>query len=100
MRLKRRISESADGRGGAHGGSAPGGAGDGAKENPLTPRETEVLGLLAAGRTNRQVAAELHLSLSTVKRHVEHIIRKLGVSDRTQAAVKAMELGIVTPRFG
>ena len=56
------------------------------------------MGLLAAGRTNRQVAAELHLSLSTVKRHVEHIIEKLEVSDRTQAAVKAIELGLLRAR--
>jgi DNA-binding NarL/FixJ family response regulator len=63
--------------------------------NPLTPREIEVLGLLASGRTNRRIAEELHLSLSTVKRHLEHIIKKLKVSDRTQAAVKALELGLL-----
>jgi DNA-binding NarL/FixJ family response regulator len=60
----------------------------------LTPREAEVLGHLARGKPNRQIAQELHLSLSTVKRHVEHIIFKLGVSDRTQAAIKALELGM------
>jgi DNA-binding NarL/FixJ family response regulator len=65
--------------------------------NPLTPRETEVINHLASGETNRQIARELHLSLSTVKRHLEHIISKLGVSDRTQAAVKAVELGLVSP---
>jgi DNA-binding NarL/FixJ family response regulator len=64
---------------------------------PLTPRETEVLGRLAAGETNRQIAQGLHLSLSTVKRHLEHILAKLGVSDRTQAAVKAIELGLRPP---
>ena len=63
--------------------------------NPLTPRETEVLRRLAAGKTNRQVARELHLSLSTVKRHIEHILPKLKVSDRTQAAVKAIEMGLL-----
>jgi DNA-binding NarL/FixJ family response regulator len=102
MRLLRRISES-NGRPAAdplRGGYSPAGAATGPVENPLTPRETEVLGLLAAGSTNRQVAAELHLSLSTVKRHVEHIIRKLGVSDRTQAAVRAIELGIVSSQGG
>jgi len=61
----------------------------------LTPREAEVLEHLARGKPNRQIAQELHLSLSTVKRHVEHIISKLGVSDRTQAAIKALELGMV-----
>jgi DNA-binding NarL/FixJ family response regulator len=67
----------------------------GAPPESLTPRELEVLGHLARGKPNRQIAQELHLSLSTVKRHVEHIIFKLGVSDRTQAAIKALELGMV-----
>ena len=67
------------------------------KSSPLTPRETEVIGHLASGKTNRQIAQQLHLSLSTVKRHLEHIISKLKVSDRTQAAVKAIELGLVPP---
>ena len=61
----------------------------------LTPRETEVLRHLAAGKTNRQVAQELYVGLSTVKRHVERIIKKLEVSDRTQAAVRAIELGLL-----
>ncbi len=61
----------------------------------LTPREAEVLGHLVRGRTNRQIGEDLHLSLSTVKRHLERIISKLGVSDRTQAAVKAVELGML-----
>jgi DNA-binding NarL/FixJ family response regulator len=63
----------------------------------LTIRELGVLRLLAEGWTNRQIAAELHLSLSTVKRHLERIISKLGVSDRTQAAVRAVELGLIGP---
>ncbi len=62
----------------------------------LTPRETEVLGHLARGRTNRQIGEDLHLSLSTVKRHLERIISKLEVSDRTQAAVRAIELGLLS----
>ena len=65
--------------------------------SPLTPRETEVIGHLASGKTNRQIAQQLHLSLSTVKRHLERILSKLEVSDRTQAAVKAIELGLVPP---
>jgi DNA-binding NarL/FixJ family response regulator len=63
----------------------------------LTPRETQVLVCLASGKTNRQIAKELHLSLSTVKRHLEHILPKLKVSDRTQAAVKAVEMGLLPP---
>ena len=65
--------------------------------NPLTPRETEVLSYLASGKTNRQIAKELHLSLSTVKRHLERILAKLKVSDRTQAAVRAVEMGLLHP---
>jgi DNA-binding NarL/FixJ family response regulator len=61
----------------------------------LTPRELEVLGLMKLGCTNRQIAQELVISLGTAKNHVEHIIAKLGVSDRTQAVVRALELGIL-----
>lgn len=63
----------------------------------LTPREMEVVPLLARGHTNRQIARCLTISAATVKRHVEHIITKLGVSDRTQAAVRAIEIGLITP---
>ncbi|MDQ5853948.1 MAG: response regulator transcription factor [Chloroflexota bacterium] len=63
----------------------------------LTPREQEVLRLLAQGKTNREIAAVLVLSPGTVKIHVERIIAKLGVSDRTQAAVRAVTLGLVEP---
>jgi DNA-binding NarL/FixJ family response regulator len=100
MRLLRRVAETA-GRPAAAAAPAgafhPGGA-DSPGANPLTPRETEVLRLLATGKTNRQLAGELHISLSTVKRHVERIIEKLGVSDRTQAAVRAGELGLLPAR--
>jgi DNA-binding NarL/FixJ family response regulator len=60
----------------------------------LTPREAEVLGLLSRGLTNQQIAQELLMSTSTVKKHVRRIISKLGVSDRIQAAVRAVELGL------
>jgi DNA-binding NarL/FixJ family response regulator len=63
---------------------------------PLTPRETEVLEHLAQGKTNRQIADEFVISIGTVKNHVEHLISKLGVSDRTQAVVKALQLGIIS----
>jgi DNA-binding NarL/FixJ family response regulator len=61
----------------------------------LTPRELEVLRLMKLGLTNRQIAEELVISLGTAKNHVEHIIAKLGVSDRTQAVVKSLEMGIL-----
>jgi DNA-binding NarL/FixJ family response regulator len=61
----------------------------------LSPREAEVLRLLALGRTNREIAREMMFSVSTVKNHVQHIITKLDASDRTQAAVRAVELGLI-----
>jgi two-component system, NarL family, response regulator LiaR len=65
----------------------------------ITSREVEVLRLLAQGRTNPQIAQELAVSRGTVKVHVQNIIAKLGVSDRTQAAVRAIELGIFEPEI-
>jgi DNA-binding NarL/FixJ family response regulator len=61
----------------------------------LSPREHEVLQLLAQGLTNREIARTLTVSTSTIKIHVEHILAKLEVSDRTQAAVRAIELGLL-----
>jgi DNA-binding NarL/FixJ family response regulator len=65
------------------------------KIESLTPREVEVLRLLSQGQTNPQIAQNLEVSRGTVKIHVQHIISKLGVSDRTQAAVRAIEAGIL-----
>lgn len=62
----------------------------------LTPREQDILRLIAMGRSNREIADTLTLMISTVKTQVEHLIAKLGVSDRTQAAVRAIELGLVS----
>ena len=62
---------------------------------PLTDRELAALRSLARGKTNREIAQDLRVSLSTAKRHIERIINKLGVSDRTQAAVRASELGLL-----
>jgi DNA-binding NarL/FixJ family response regulator len=61
----------------------------------LTAREYDVLRLMVQGQTNGEIARDLRISRSTVKAHVEHILDKLGVSDRTQAAVRAVELGLV-----
>lgn len=61
----------------------------------LTDRESEVLRAVAAGSTNRQVAASLHVSEATVKTHLVHVFDKLGVSSRTAAVAKARELGVV-----
>lgn len=64
---------------------------------PLTDREQEVLRLLATGLSNRDIAPILFVAESTVKTHVEHIIGKLGVSDRVQAAVWAARHGLIPP---
>ena len=64
-------------------------------EVPLTQRESEVLRQLAHGLTNKEIAQALHISYETVKEHVQHILRKIGVSDRTQAAVWAVRKGLV-----
>jgi DNA-binding NarL/FixJ family response regulator len=63
----------------------------------LTHRELDVLRLIAEGRTNPEIAAIFGTSRGTVKTHVQRIIAKLGVIDRTQAAVKGVQLGLVTP---
>jgi DNA-binding NarL/FixJ family response regulator len=68
-----------------------------APESPekLTERETEVLRLLAEGKSNRGIAAELYISETTVKTHVSNIFQKLGVPSRTQAALYAIRIGLV-----
>ena len=64
-------------------------------EVPLTKRESEVLKQLAFGLTNKEIAQSLGISYETVKEHVQHILRKIGVSDRTQAAVWAVRNNLV-----
>jgi len=64
-------------------------------EPDLTPREIEVLNLLAQGKTNRQIARELGVALGTVKSHVNNILTKMGAEDRTQAATLAIKRGLI-----
>ncbi len=64
-------------------------------EVPLTQRESEVLRQMAQGLTNKEIAKMLEISYETVKEHVQHILRKIGVSDRTQAAVWAVRKNLV-----
>ena len=63
----------------------------------LTPREREVLVLIGRGLPNKRIARELEVSEKTVKTHVGHVLAKLGVGDRTQAAVVAVRAGLVDP---
>jgi ATP/maltotriose-dependent transcriptional regulator MalT len=62
---------------------------------PLTGRELEVLRLLAAGSSNQRIARELFVALDTVKKHVTHVLAKLGAANRTEAAARARQLGLI-----
>ncbi|MEM8860703.1 MAG: response regulator transcription factor [Chloroflexota bacterium] len=62
----------------------------------MTPRELEVLALVVKGMNNRKIGEQLHLATGTVRNHVSEIMGKLNVSDRTQAAVKAVQIGLVS----
>ena len=64
-------------------------------DNPLTPRELEILKLIAEGNGNAEIAQRLYLGLGTVKGHIRDILEKLSASDRTQAAVTALRRGLI-----
>ncbi len=72
------------------------GTSDGGRRNEysLTQRENDILALLAEGRSNREIAQRLFLSEKTVKAHLAAIFRKLGVTNRTQAAMMAVQMGV------
>ncbi|MGH3352828.1 MAG: response regulator [Nocardioides sp.] len=76
-------------------GAPEGGGLDGAR---LTSREAEVLHLLASGRSNAEIAEDIHLGVETVRTHVRNILAKLGVRDRVQAVIAAYESGFVSSR--
>lgn len=61
----------------------------------LTPRETEVLRLISAGATNKEIASRLYLSEGTVKNHISRVLTRLGLRDRTQAALYARDKGLI-----
>ncbi|MEA2382207.1 MAG: hypothetical protein QOH72_2178 [Solirubrobacteraceae bacterium] len=78
-------------------GGAPGYTGGPELPDGLTPREAEVLALIAGGLTNSEIAGRLVVSAATVKSHVNHIFAKAGVRDRAQAVVYAYEHGLAEP---
>jgi DNA-binding NarL/FixJ family response regulator len=65
------------------------------RPDPLTPREVEILRLLAGGYSNREIGRALHLTEGTVKNHVSNLLWKLGVRDRTRAVLRGLELGLI-----
>lgn len=65
------------------------------RKSRLTPREAQVLSHIALGLSNDEIARSLGLSIETVKEHVQKVLRKLVVKDRTQAAVWAVQSGVV-----
>ncbi|GAA1517338.1 DNA-binding NarL/FixJ family response regulator [Agromyces terreus] len=81
-------------RGGPAGGAGEGDAARGARP-ALSPRELEVLRLVAAGRSNPEIGRMLIIGEATVKTHLAHVFEKLDVGDRTRAVTKAMELGLL-----
>ena len=97
MRLLKRLARESSVTTATHSGAHQAGSGEAAQSRKteqiesLTPREADVLKLLSQGQTNPQIAQNLLFSVSTVKAQVRSILAKLGVSDRTQAAVRAIE---------
>ncbi|TWX41023.1 response regulator transcription factor [Frigoribacterium sp. ACAM 257] len=84
----------AAGPGAGAGGAGAGGAGaGGAGASPLSPRETQVLVLVAEGCSNREIGLRLFVGEATVKTHLQHVFEKLGVGDRTRAVTLAMQRG-------
>ena len=63
---------------------------------PLTERELEILACIVSGCSNAQIAEQLFVTVGTVKTHVRNILNKLGASDRTQAAVRALRAGLIS----
>jgi DNA-binding NarL/FixJ family response regulator len=85
-RVIQNLFDDAEGSGSSSGGRRP--------EFSLTQRENDILELLAEGKSNREIAGHLFLSEKTVKAHLAAIFRKLGVTNRTQAAMAAVQMGV------
>ena len=98
--LLAQLSAARPGRGPAHlaavlRASGPAGPAQPGLAEPLTDRELDVLRLVAAGKSNQRIAHDLVLALDTVKKHVTHVLRKLEAANRTEAAARARQLGLL-----
>jgi LuxR family transcriptional regulator, maltose regulon positive regulatory protein len=89
-----RLQRAFDAASAAHGGPAPDPRAPGLVEQ-LTGRELEVLAMLAAGHSNQNIASRLFISPDTVKKHVSHVLAKLGAGNRTEAVARGRELGLI-----
>jgi LuxR family maltose regulon positive regulatory protein len=90
-----RLQRALDARDAAAGAGRGGAAAVPGLVEQLTSRELEVLEMLAAGRSNRAIASELVVTLDTVKKHVSHVLGKLGAANRTEAVTRSRELGLI-----
>jgi LuxR family maltose regulon positive regulatory protein len=91
-----RLVQAFDGKGAASGSKRSAAPAVPRLVEPLTSRELEVLGMLAGGTPNQRIAEELVITLDTVKKHVSHVLGKLGVANRTEAVARARELGLIS----
>ncbi len=96
-RVKRSLRRAVSHTNGNANGNGNGNAKGRSVEAGLSPREREILGLLAEGRTQGQIASELVISSKTVATHIQHILSKLGVNTRAQAVALAFRRGLVEP---
>ena len=90
-----RLTQAFDGKTAGPGSGPPAATGAPGLIDPLTGRELEVLTMLAAGTPNQAIAEELFVTLFTVKKHVSHVLGKLGAANRTEAVARARELGLI-----
>ncbi len=91
-----RVVRAFDGKSAADGSTPDAATGALNLVDPLTGRELEVLGMLAAGTPNQAIAEQLFVTLFTVKKHVSHVLGKLGAANRTEAVARARELGLIS----
>jgi DNA-binding NarL/FixJ family response regulator len=96
-RVRRSLRRSGTHAGNGHANGGGNGRAERTPQVSLSPREREILTLLADGQTQTQIASELYLSPKTVSTHIQHLLSKLGVHSRAQAVAAAFKLGLVAP---